>query len=432
MQQYNLFVEKKMGNWLLSIGYTGSHGSRLPAIFFDNGENTTMTSQEIACFTGGVSCTATQNANNPVAAGGYNATGVDPFTQQVTNPFNPTGTVPFQGPLKSATIARGLYAGPFPLFPGQFAPVSNGYSSYNALQVEAKHQISHGLMLDVFYTWSKELDYSYLQSEHNQAADTDVYWGNYTQQWNQNNLHLNRRYGLDDVPNRFVANLVYDLPFGSGHSMNPGNKVASYLTSGWSIGATEMDESGYALDVYDNDPGSLDFRPNRTPGEPLLLPSSLQHWYNGKTTVTLPDGRNVTPANYTFLKYNPDAFSAPIMPSPTTAGKYINQIDWTGNSALNYSTLRDPSINNLNFTVRRAFKVTERVVVEFQANATNLLNHPNIETYSMDLGSSTELSPTNSSNIPLGYPTNSANTFGTHGLTDFDNRQIEFQLRVKF
>jgi hypothetical protein len=366
------------------------------------------------------------------AAGGYLGTGSDPYSQQVPNPFNPTGTLPFQTVLKSATFSRGYYDGPFPLFPNQIQAVSIGYSSYNALQVEAKHQISHGLMLDVSYTWSKELDFSYLQSEHNQATDTDVAFGQFTQEWDQINPHLNRRYGLDDVPNRFVANLVYDLPFGSGHSLNPGNKVAGYLASGWSIGATEMDESGYPIDIYDNDPGSLDSRPNRAPGEPLLLPKSLQHWYNGKTTVALPDGRSVTPANYTFLKFNPDAFVAPVIPSPTSAGKYINDTYWMGDSAINYSTIRDPSINNLNFTLRRSFKLTERFTVEVQANATNLLNHPNIETYSTDLGSGTELTPNNSSNIPLGYPTNSANTFGTHGLTDFDNRQIEFQLRVKF
>ena len=78
--------------------------------------------------------------------------------------------------------------------------------------------------------------------------------------------------------------------------------MAGYLASGWSFGATEMDESGYPLDIYDNDPGSLDFRPNRAPNEPLLLPKIDQNWYNGTTPVTLPDGRIITPANYTLLE----------------------------------------------------------------------------------------------------------------------------------
>jgi hypothetical protein len=429
MQQYNLFIEKKVGSWLFTVGYSGSHGNTLPSMYLDNGENTTMSPQEISCFHNGINCPATDSS--VATAGGYVATGSDPYAQQVPNPFNPTGTLPFQGTLKGATIPRGLYDGPYPLFPGQIAPVSIGYSSYNSLQIEAKHQLARGLMTDVFFTWSKELDFSYLQSEHNQAIDTDSNISQYGPfPWNQHDPQYNRRYGLDDVPARLVANVIYELPFGPGHHLSPDNKIARFLVGGWSIGATEMDESGYPLNIYDNDPGSLTWRPNRAPNEQLVLPKIDQKWYNGKTSVTLPDGRVVTPANYTFLKYNPDAFVAPVIQLPT--GKYVNDIDWLGNSAIDYGSVRCPSINNLNLTIRRAFKLTERFTLEFQANATNLLNHPNIENYATDLGSSTELTPNNTNNISLGYPTNSANTFGTHGLTDFDNRQIEFQLRVRF
>jgi hypothetical protein len=311
---------------------------------------------------------------------------------------------------------------------GNLEPLSVGFSSYSSLQLEAKHQFGHGLMADIFYTWSKALEESYFQAEHNQASDTDVAFG----QWNQIDPHANRRYGLDDVPARFVANIVYDLPFGHGHSLNPSNKVASLLVGGWSLGATEMDQRGFPVDIYDDSPGSLTQRPNRAPNEPLILPKIDQQWYNGKTPVTLPDGRIITPANYTFLKYNPDAFVAPVIPSPTTTGKYINDTYWLGNSAINYSNVRAPGINNLNLTVRRSFRVTERVAIDLQANTTNLLNHPNFQTYATDLGSSTNLSPSNTNNIALGYPTNSTNTYGTHSLTDFDNRQIEFQLKVRF
>jgi hypothetical protein len=202
------------------------------------------------------------------------------------------------------------------------------------------------------------------------------------------------------------------------------------LASGWSIGATEMDESGYPLTIYDDDAGALNGRPNRALNEPLVLPKVDQKWYNGTTSVTLPDGRIITPCNYCFLKFNPDAFTGAYIASPTTSGKYLNDTYWLGNSALNYSNVRTPSINNLNFTVRRSFKVTERVAIELQANATNLLNHPNIETYTSDPGSM-NLSPTNTTNTSLGQGTNSSN-FGTHSLTDFDNRQIEFQMNVRF
>jgi hypothetical protein len=433
MQQYNLFLEKKVGNWLFSAGYSGSKGSRLPVVYYLNGEYTDLFnapsvngSNVINCFHYGISCAASDSS--VATAGGYRGTGSDPYSQQVANPVNPTGTLPFQGPLRAATIPRGLYDGPFPLFVGNNEPRTVGYSSYNSLQLEAKHQFGPGLMADVFYTWSKVLEESYFQAEHNQATGNDNAFG----QWNHIDPQSNRRYGLDDMPVRFVANVVYDLPFGLGHSLNPANKISRFLVGGWSLGATQMDESGYPLDIYDNSPGSLNQRPNRAPNEPLLLPKIDQHWYNGKTSVTLPDGRIITPANYTFLRFNPDAFVAPVIPSPSTSGKYINDTYWLGDSAINYSSIRCPSVNNLNFTLRRTFRVTERVAIDFQANATNILNHPNFQSYATDLGSSTNLSSSNTNNISLGYPTNSANTYGTHGLTDFDHRQIEFEFKVKF
>jgi hypothetical protein len=434
MQQYNLFVEKQVGSWLLSVGYSGARGSHLNINnFMLNGENTALFNAPVPvinCYHAGVNCPSVDS--DVATAGGYLGSGVDPYTKQVPNPFNPTGSLPFGGALNSATIPRGIRDGPLPAFTPLPEVVSYGTSAFNSLQVEAKHQFSHGLMLDAFFTWSKELDDVETMAESNRSADTAVDYAGTGSLWNQVDLAADRKYGQDDVPTRLVVNLVYDLPFGRGHSLNPGNKLASYVVSGWSFGATEMDESGYPINIYDNSPGSLDSRPNRAPHEPLVLPKVDQQWYNGKTSVTLPDGRIITPCNYCFLKFNPDAFVAPVIPSPTTAGKYINDTYWLGNSAIDYGAIRDPSINNLNFTIKRSFRVTERLTLELQANATNAFNHPNIRTYTTDLGSSTELTPNNTNNISLGYPTNSSNGFGTHGLTDFDNRQVEFQMRVKF
>lgn len=385
----------------------------------------------INCFHAGQNCAPSDSS--VAAAGGYLGTGSDPYTQQVTNPFNPTGTLPFQSAYIAKTIARGLYDGPYPMFgsnstsSGLEPQMNYGTSSYNSLQVEAKHQFGHGLMVDAFYVWSKSLSNSYFQAEHNQSGDTET-GSNAGFQWNQIDQKANRRLDIDDVGGRFVANVIYQLPFGTGHSLNPSNKVASYVVSGWRIGATEMDQSGFPLDITDADPGSLDSRPNRVASEPLILPQSLQGWYNGTTKVTLPDGRIYTPTAFTYLRFNPDAFSAPV---DQINGKYLPDTYWMGTSAINYGEVRAPSINNLNFSITRDFKLTERFTLQFQANATNLLNHPNFQTYTADLGSGVEQSATNSSNIPLGYSANT-NSYGTHSNTTFDFRQIEFAMHVRF
>jgi hypothetical protein len=437
MEQFNLFLERRLGGWLMSAGFVGARGKDLPTRYYTSQENTSLFdapsvngSNVISCFHAGLNCAP--NDSSVAAAGGYLGNGADPYGQQVTNPFNPNGTLPFQTAFIAKTVARGLVDSAFPLFEAE--PMQSiGYSSYNALQVEAKHQFGHGLMADFSYVWSKSESDSYFEAEHNQAGDTET-GSNSGFQWIQTCPKCNRRYDLDDIPGRFVANIVYGLPFGAGHALNPSNKVASYIVGGWRVGATEMDESGYPLDITDDAPGSLDYRPNRVANEPLVLPKNLQGWYNNSQTVTLPDGRIYTPnsgAASTFLKFNPDAFSAPVIPNPTSAGKYINDTYWLGNSAINYGSLRDPSINNLNFSLTRDFKLTERFTFELQANVTNTFNHPNIETYLADLGGGTEESPSNSSNIPLGY-SNGTSSYGTHNLTTFDFRQIELVGRLTF
>jgi hypothetical protein len=165
-------------------------------------------------------------------------------------------------------------------------------------------------------------------------------------------------------------------------------------------------------------------------GAPFEVPKALQHWYDGKTTVSLPDGRSITPCNHCFLKYNVDAFTGATIPNPNAAGKYLNDTYWTGNAAIDYAAMRAPSIHNLNITLRRSFQVTERVAVDFQANATNALNYVNFQTYSMDLGAQNTTYPS-STNSPLGSGTSSS-SYGTHGLTTFDPRQLEFALKIRF
>ena len=104
-----------------------------------------------------------------------------------------------------------------------------------------------------------------------------------------------------------------------------------------------------------------------------------------------------------FLKFNPDAFVAPYIASPTTAGKYVNDTYWLGNSAINYSTVRDPSINNLNFTIRRTFKVTERFARGFSGQCYQPAQPSQYRDLYHGSGQRTNLTPNNTNNIPLGY-----------------------------
>jgi hypothetical protein len=109
------------------------------------------------------------------------------------------------------------------------------------------------------------------------------------------------------------------------------------------------------------------------PGQPLALCTNFARILS--VPVTLPDGRQYTPCAQCFLKFNPDAFVAPIL----TTANGTQQVDlyWMGNQAINYGAMRGPGRNNIDLTLTRDFRVTERFSASFMANVTNALTTPN-------------------------------------------------------
>jgi hypothetical protein len=55
-------------------------------------------------------------------------------------------------------MRKDIYIGPNPDFTGEFDVLSNaGNSSYNALQAQCRHRLSHGLQTLLSYTWGSGL-----------------------------------------------------------------------------------------------------------------------------------------------------------------------------------------------------------------------------------------------------------------------------------
>ena len=71
------------------------------------------------------------------------------------------------------------------------------------------------------------------------------------------------------------------------------------------------------------------------PASIFVLPENLQGWYDGRTTITLPSGRRITPPANTYLKYNPDAFAGRVVDRARTARIVADQF-WYGNAELAY------------------------------------------------------------------------------------------------
>jgi hypothetical protein len=239
---------------------------------------------------------------------------------------------------------------------------------------------------------------------------------------------LNRRIGYSDVPHRFVGTFLYEMPFGTGRALAIPNRVVRAIVGEWQLGGSALWQSGFPIGVSGANTGAALARPDRVNGVAIELPQELQGWYDGKTPVTLPSGRIITPPANTYLKYNPDAFVGRVLTTPN--GRIVADQFWFGNAAITYDEFRTDSRFNIDLSVRRTFKIRKGVNLEVGADAMNVLNHTQFNgTYVGNLGATVV-----NSNAALGLVPGmgSANNFGTRSMMTFNPRQIMMRGVLRF
>ena len=80
---------------------------------------------------------------------------------------------------------------------------NGGWSSYNALDAKLEKRLSQGLYFLGSYTWQKSLDLG--ATDEFSAISTEF------KKWDKGHSTF-------DVPHRFVASWVYELPVGRGQA----------------------------------------------------------------------------------------------------------------------------------------------------------------------------------------------------------------------
>jgi len=209
-------------------------------------------------------------------------------------------------------------------------------SSYNALQVQDRGQLAHGLQFIGSYTFAHALDSA---STDGAFLDSSVpLWGN------SNN----------DIRQSLTLAMNYNVPG------TESDRITKALTSGWVLGNRFTAQSGYPFDVvqaddYEANGNTLQIIPDLVTGVPIYL-----HGVAGA-----PDGWKLNSAAFSPVPLNPDG-------SPTRLG------------TLGRNFVRGPSFWNLNSSVERKIAFTEHFGVLARVDAFNIFNHPNlgdIQTY---------------------------------------------------
>ncbi len=259
---------------------------------------------------------------------------------------------------------------PRALFP--YAPVtvydrSVGQSKYDALQVKGERRFQNGLSFLLAYTWSKAIDTGSSGSFEESVSIQNAY-----------NPNASRSVSSFDIPQQLSLVAIYALPFGHGKSMlNEG--IASRVFGNWQLNGILQSRSGEAFTPVTNldiaNVGALDAssrdRPNLV-GDPHLANPTASEWFNKNAFVA--------PPQYTF----------------GTAGRNI---------------LRTQSLNELDLSLFREDKLTERIKTQFRAEFFNILNHP-----TFDIPQTTTTSP----------------VFGAVSSTTNSGRQIQLGLKILF
>jgi hypothetical protein len=422
VQMWNFFVERQVSRtWFVSAGYSGSHGAHLFQSRYALQNNQLVPAAVLG------SWRQTYISTNA---------GTNPASVQVQNPLQPaTGALlPFVGALAQRTIPQADLYFPYLALLADTIQADNGLSDYNSLKVRVRHSFSRGFLLDANYTWSKATDSGYTELQDAQGFSDNVGSGGGGSNGVLDLLNdrNNKKQSYSDVPNRVVATLTYELPFGSGKKFAMSNPAARAALSGWRIGSVFMWQQGFPLSPTGANGNSLDGRPDRNPApnEPLVLPKSLQGWYDGKKSVTLPDGRIYTPCAQCYLQFNPDAFVGETL--TTANGGHQANLFWWGNAAIDYGGLRGPGRSNLDLTLSRDFRFRERYSISFMANVTNVFNHTQYRpgTFNMALGG-IQVSDIPAQGVVAGEG-QSASTYGSHNMNTFDPRQVILEMRLRF
>ncbi len=125
-------------------------------------------------------------------------------------------------------------ANPYAAGQGIDEMTNDGYSNYNALQIDFRQRMWHGMQFDANYSYSQSLNNGV------QGSVTPGYYGGRNNSapgyYTLRDKHLNYFPSAYDVHNVLHVSGVYDLPFGKDRAFFNRNPIANYAIGGWTIG----------------------------------------------------------------------------------------------------------------------------------------------------------------------------------------------------
>jgi hypothetical protein len=251
---------------------------------------------------------------------------IDRLSAVVANPF--ANLIPGTS-LNGSTVALSQLLKPFPEFGNVYVSGDNAGSSYfHSLNVRLEKRYSKGLSLLANYTYSKLIErFRYL---------------------NDFDLRPEKRVSSDDRPQRFVVSASYELPFGQGKLVDFGSTVGNRLLGGWVVNGIYTWQLGAPLGAWGNViylGGDLHLDPRRV-GTPAF------------------DTTRFVTSSSQQLADNVRTFST------------------------QFGNLRSDGANNIDLSLIKNTRITERLNFQLRFEAFNAFNHAEFSSPSLSATSS--------------------------------------------
>jgi len=273
--------------------------------------------------------------------------------------------------------------------------VSQGSSSYHALEVDLRRTLANGLAFRANYTYARNLDDGSAWNT-SVSANTPAYVSY------PNNPSLDWGPAATDLRHIAAINATYDLPFGKNHLLlTDASPIVNGTVSGWTLAGIATLESGFPFSpqLGYNPTGSGD---SRNPVRPNVNPAFTGSRYTAGST-----------AQRVAQYFNPAAFSAPAYGTVGNAGRDL---------------LTGPGYHDLDLSLAKVTPLGESARLQFRAEFFNILNHTNLGTPSETVFSAgpTQGTTANQTAAPALSPTAGVITSAA------TSRQIQLGLKLLF
>ncbi len=247
---------------------------------------------------------------------------------------------PYYGPTPGAcgTLAPAITPIAFSLYTMAFDAGAN----YNAGTLAVSRRFGSGITFNTSYTFAKAM------------SDVDTYnsglsaLGNAAHSADPLNPRADRSESMFSIRHRFTMNGIFELPFGKGKMLGrDASGIKQVLLGGWALNPLMNIQSGIPFSVLTGTG---------------ITPSNVNDFLNS------PDRPDMLQPNAVLggitRYFDPKAYA-------------LQEPGHLGNSPRN--SVRGPGFADIDLSLTKQFKTSEKTNLEFRAEAFNLINHPNFD-----------------------------------------------------